>query len=80
MFIVKDIIADSYDEKTRRQKALAVNAIAAGQILKEKYVTGDQASAEEVRLEKQLENATNFAEENAKKRANKDRKDIEVIE
>ncbi len=80
VFIVKDIIADSDDEKTRRQKALAVNAIAAGQILKEKYVTGDQASAEEVRLEKQLENATKLAEENAKKRANKDRKDIEVIE
>lgn len=78
--VVKGVIADG-DEKTRRLQAHAINSIAAAQVLKqEKYVTGDQATAKELELEKRLENATKLAEDNAKKRANKDRKDIEVIE
>lgn len=75
---VKELASEG--ETQRRKTAQAINTIAAGQILKDKYVTGKQAEDTEQELETMYDAAKKQADEKRKIRDNKDRKDIEVVE
>ncbi len=68
------------DETQRRATAQAINTIAAGQILKGKYVTGTQAENKEADLEERYDAAKKQADEKRKIRDNKDKKEIKVVE